>query len=428
MTDEPDAASIPDRTGTTDPRQPRGERRGSSDRDTDSGTAQSSRSETDGSGSRGPAGLSRRSVLTATSTIGAALAGGFAVAEGTLRDAELAAGSFETGTVDLEVAVHRGGILPTDPDWQDGGSHTVEVTPSSPSGTLTIGLRSCDNPARPWLRVTRAEGSNGAVEKALEVTLTYHSNCEERGPGDRTLLFEGPLSELLGIDRFAAGTTPGAGGNTGSGTGECFCLGTLEYDDAAGGPGTFSVADGTGQTRAELAGQNDRLEFDLTGDGLADVAVTELQTKDEEGGKTEVTGLSATLLGERCLCDVSWKYGNLGGATPVCGGGNSASRYETFPTGSCVRTITIEPESETSGAPKALSNVQFGVRDEPSTPSTPTDVPPVDCPDPPSCLRLNWEFDRSNADGPVAGRSAGFGLDLQAVQARHGVGGENPWQ
>jgi hypothetical protein len=177
-------------------------------------------------------------------------------------------------------------------------------------------------------------------------------------------------------------------------TGSCFCLGKIDVDDLSGtGPFTF----------------------DLDGDGTDEVEVQVLETKPSE--PTEKTKLMATLLDDSVrFCEVAFKYGRgPGGATgddvdPICGGSSaSVSERRSVPD---TETVVVE-SPERAGA---LSNVQFAARRV--TTSTPVSPPPLVC-STPACLVVEWSLKDRLKDELAVGDSAGFDLEIRAIQERN---------
>lgn len=131
-----------------------------------------------------------------------------------LTDGAIFEGSLlETGALDLEVAAASvdDASAPPPTGYTDGETVQLSLPGLQPGdeGVVSVAVRSCDSPARVWLRTPLA--ATGPLAEALAVTL------DTQVPGDTAerRLFEGSLAGLT--DALADGTLLGRGEAT-SGT------------------------------------------------------------------------------------------------------------------------------------------------------------------------------------------------------------------
>lgn len=300
-----------------------------------------------------------------------------------LTDGAIFEGSLlETGALDLEVAAASvdDASVPPPTGYADGETVQLSLPELRPGdeGVVSVAVRSCDSPARVWLRTPLA--ATGPLADALAVTL------DARVPGGAAerRLFEGSLAGLT--DALADGTLLGRGGTA---TAE------FEYDDRRG---TFAVEAGDGRV---LADDPPRLRV---GDGDAATTV-ELRDVTYEDGE-EIVAVDV----------VAVDGGGVTAATLTGGGGPGVDRTATYTPAGCADRLTgvTPPDNPRSGGTFGLSGLSLTV----CGPATCLGCAP-------GRLDLGWRLP-SDAPATVGGETATLELAFEARQCRHTTP-ENPW-
>lgn len=372
--------------------------------------------------------ISRRAILRGVTLVGAASVGG-AAGVGThalLADEEVfASNSVASGSLDLQVATRTeaDGDTSHAPE-QDGtfpstfaGESTVTVVfpdvepgDGAASGSATVALRACDNPAWVWLRT---DGEHSDLADAVEVSVSYADDCG----GDGSSLYGGTLSQFL--EDFEGGVRLATG---------CTELGKVELEG-----GTFTV-DGSGDS-LDVEDVPGTLVVESDDDDV-EIAIEAVHTKDDDGD-AEVIGVDVAPE-DVSLCRVDVKGGGQqqtpgngsGGGNGGGSGGNGngsgngdngngdggadpSDGVETYWLDCAAAAADLLAGDTPSGNQSGLSHFTlYACRDETC----------VGCE--PECLTLDWSLPDPES---VAGESMSFDLDLHAIQCRH-TEATNPWQ
>jgi hypothetical protein len=353
----------------------------------------------------------RRTVLRSLAAAAVVGAGGVAGAStrAVLSDRELFTAASAAGAVDLELAARTtgdGGTATQPPQsgpfpstFADGDPLAVDFGTVDPdggpaSGSVTVALRSCENPARVWLRAT---GDPGALADHVDVVVSYANTCG----GPRRTVFQGTLGGFR--DAFAAGRPADAG---------CVRLGRVELDGGVlvGPRNSLAVSDIPGD-----------LSFDGP-NGTVTVTVTDAYFETEDGER-ELRGVA--LASSTALCRVDVKGGGKP-RRPGGGGGNGGKNRKgngngggdwgsgvvTYDLGRATSTDRLLAGRNPGGEPSALSNFDVYGCERGDC---------LGCE--PACVTLDWTLADPAA---AAGDSGTLALDFAATQCRYDTGG-NPW-
>ncbi len=145
-------------------------------------------------------GYTRRQLLQATAGAGVLGAGAGAATGAYFSDMEVfSANPVQAGSFSLELAAVTDDS--EEFEFQDISTVTVDLPTLEPgdSGTVRTGYRLCDTPGWIWARPTMDGGSEGELEKYLDVRFLERPDCGDTAKKR----FEGDLSNL--IDRYEEG-------------------------------------------------------------------------------------------------------------------------------------------------------------------------------------------------------------------------------
>lgn len=358
--------------------------------------------------------FSRRAILRGATFAGAATLGGAAGvgAHSLLADSELfEANSLASGSLDLQLATRTrfDGHESFKPE-QDGefpstfeeeptlavGFPNVDPENGPTSGTTTVALRACDNPARVWLRTVGeqpdSDDEHSDLADALHVVVSYAADCEAEGE----TLYEGSLSGF--VDEFSDGVRLSA---------RCTELGKVEFDEGAE---KFTVEDSDDSLSAsDVPGT-------LTVGGV-DVDIVEVHEKD---GGSEIIGVDvASEDVSFCRADVKGggqqnNPGNGSGGGSSGNGADPSDGLETYWLDCGSEATELLAGDTPSGNQSGLSHFTLYTCGGETC---------LTCEDP-ACLTVDWELKHAKH---VAGESLDFDLELFANQCRH-TESTNPWQ
>ena len=329
---------------------------------------------------------SRRDILRSAGALGVLGLGSGAGTYALLGDSESFLLSSIAGTLDLQLATAMDAGTPT--DFESTSNAVLSFPTFSPeesaSGTATVALRSCTNPA--WGSLQSATVGSSPLADHIDVVLTYSRRCGD-SDSDSAVLYEGPLD---GLDAAVGGGLPLS-------TADCAPLGKLEFDEEAE---TLSREDGPSIHIDDLP---HTFQFDA---GI--LTVTGVNTDD---GK--VVGLDVET-GELDLCTAYVKGGGKQAGDGGSGSDADDDGVVEYRLGCADSATGLDAGTTPAGTQSGLSHVAFDICDG-ETHCIPCETP--------ACVTMDWQYEPPKPKKlleSVANETLELVLEFGARQCRHG--------